>query len=108
MAEIRVARIKRYPESHGERPFGRCRDEAGHVCETIVRYRPANVLDETRPAEDLLRERPARAVITTQESEAAARVTERNAGKQVEVVLDHRVRNRLARDIDDIRAWLPE
>ena len=64
--------------------------------------------EQPRPLQDLLGERARRGVVGAQQREARARVAGRDAGQELEVVLqDHRV-DRLRGDVDHARAGVAQ
>ncbi len=70
--------------------------------------RVPEALDESWSVEDLLGQRAQRAVVAVEEREAAAGVARRNAGEEVEVVVDDRRCQRAAGHVDDVCSRQPE
>ena len=66
-----------------------------------------NLLDQARPLEQFLRERERRAVERRDQEQALLRVAGQHARQQVELVVDDLRMDRLRRDVDETRPWLP-
>ena len=78
-------------------------DKARHMPRRGLRNRIAEPGEQSRSRQDLGRQRFWRRIETGKKRQTLARVRRRNPGKQMEVVVDNFLGNRLTSDIDDPR-----
>jgi hypothetical protein len=104
----RVAAEDRHAQPHGEGAFEGGHGEARHARRPRVRDRLADPGEQARPRQDLGAQGLRRRVVAAEQGEAPAGVLVRHAGQQVEVVVDDRLGDRLAGDVDQAGARLPQ
>jgi hypothetical protein len=104
MGQLRVVRIERDVQLHGEGALQRRAVETGYMGRFGVGDGGPDALHQPRTLEDLLRQRQLGGVVATQERQPPTRVTERNARKQVQIIVHDGRGDRLARNEDEVGA----
>ncbi len=104
----RIARVHGEIQPHRQASLGIGGGEARHVRALRRHQLGGDAVQQAGTVEDLRREWSSRAVVTRQQAEAALRMTSRNPGQQVEVVVDDRRVHRLAGHVDDLGAGEPQ
>ena len=82
--------------------------EARHVSAGGIGNRLPDALHQPGPLKDLFRESERRPVMAGQEGEALPGVLGRNARKEMQIIVDDRLRDGAARHVDHARAGKPQ
>ena len=100
--QIRVASIERNVERKRQPALERRHVEARHVRPRGIGDRLPDPLEQPRPCEQLLAQRHRGAVVAAEQLQAPPRMLRGNAGQHVQVIVDDRLGNRLARQEDHL------
>ncbi len=106
--QVGVAGIERDPQGHRQRPFQGAGVEHRQVGEGGIADGLAQSRQQPRPREQLLGERTGGAVEGAYQHQPPARVLGRDPLQHAEVVVDDRLGQRLAGDIDEARSGHPQ
>ena len=100
MEQGRVAAEDRHTECHGQALFQRRHGEARHAGCVWFLDSLADAPNETRPGQDLRTQRLRRRVVAAEEAQTTPGMLIGDSGQQVQVVVDDRLSDWLAGDID--------